>query len=110
MSEQRVTVNTAAQAVAQSTATIYQWIRDGEISVATDRGNGRGYKMVLMSEVRRQAGGVPIRFSVSSEAHMCIEEIAHAEKTSKRAAFELIVKRAWAEWYKAKEAKDVTDV
>ena len=107
MDEERITVSRAAKEIAQSTESIYQWIRDSEITAKLDIPGKQGIKMVLLSEVERQADSTPVRFSLSNETHLIIEQVAHTENISKRAATEMLLDWAWHNW--AKEKNDETD-
>jgi len=103
--EQRITVSQAAKEIGQSAESIYQWIRDGEISTTQDVKGKSGIKMVLLSECKRQADSTPVRFSLSNKTHMLIAQSAHAKNISKRAATELLIETA-AQWYAPKEKND----
>ena len=102
MDEERITVSRAAKEIAQSTESIYQWIRDSEITAKPDIPGKQGIKMVLLSECKRQYNSTPVRFSLSNETHLIIEQVAHTENISKRAATEMLVARGWEQQTKEK--------
>ena len=107
MDEERITVSRAAKEIAQSTESIYQWIRDSEITAKPDIPGKQGIKMVLLSGVERQADSTPVRFSLSNETHLIIEQVAHTENISKRAATEMLVARGWEQQTKEKNNESV---